>query len=532
MPPHLRRVDPRVEIVLHASRHKIGRVSDHLWADTDVTLLDELDRFAHRLGKLQADEDNGSGGGGSGADAAIRSHADSRFFWITPSPWSLSSSRSVTSTRTASRSSSFLSSVTSFVAAPDQRSARVVILTVLDEIPPQHVHLAQIVFVAPVEEVRPLEELGLVILELSHALLHRRPVASQGVLHEQRLLRGFLQQYALTQTLPRDQSRTCQEHLTRSACRSPASPSLSRSPADGGQPASGGLEGCRPRARRLRAESRPALQPRVGGGALVLQSTPLHTVLVEWMLERTRVELAAHAVPSFWAHWRRLAPSSHQAGDVTPHEVHHRCQLAMFDAVHEIRTCVVAQLRTLRLVERANAVAPSPMDTGEITAYEAGSAGARLLAGLPALLISAAPSEAAFGTWMTMCWERSFHDWREVRRSGAPETASDDPWISFGDCDGDDDASDSDGDGGGGAGGGGGGRGGGVGGAAGKDDGMAVDEGGRAGSAAARRLQRLRPFCEELHELSWLPLSEATSLIDAPRTASCPPASALRGPHH
>ena len=241
-----------------------------------------------------------------------------------------------------------------------------------------------------------------------------------------------------------------------------------------------------------------------------LQSTPLHTVLVEWMLERTRVELAAHAVPSFWAHWRRLAPSSHQAGDVTPHEVHHRCQLAMFDAVHEIRTCVVAQLRTLRLVERANAVAPSPMDTGEITAYEAGSAGARLLAGLPALLISAAPSEAAFGTWMTMCWERSFHDWREVRRSGAPETASDDPWISFGDCDGDDDASDSDGDGGGGAGGGGGGRGGGVGGAAGKDDGMAVDEGGRAGSAAARRLQRLRPFCEELHELSWLPLSEAT----------------------
>ena len=107
-----------------------------------------------------------------------------------------------------------------------------------------------------------------------------------------------------------------------------------------------------------------------------LQSTPLHTVLVEWMLERTRVELAAHAVPSFWAHWRRLAPSSHQAGDVTPHEVHHRCQLAMFDAVHEIRTCVVAQLRTLRLVERANAVAPSPMDTGEITAYEAGSAGA------------------------------------------------------------------------------------------------------------------------------------------------------------
>ena len=60
-----------------------------------------------------------------------------------------------------------------------------------------------------------------------------------------------------------------------------------------------------------------------------LQSTPLHTVLVEWMLERTRVELAAHAVPSFWAHWRRLAPSSHQAGDVTPHEVHHRCQLAL-----------------------------------------------------------------------------------------------------------------------------------------------------------------------------------------------------------
>ena len=35
-----------------------------------------------------------------------------------------------------------------------------------------------------------------------------------------------------------------------------------------------------------------------------------------------------------------------------------------------------------------------------------------------------------------------------------------------------------------------------------------------AGSAAARRPQRLRPFCEELHELSRLPLSEAT-LIDA-----------------
>ena len=79
-----------------------------------------------------------------------------------------------------------------------------------------------------------------------------------------------------------------------------------------------------------------------------------------------------------------------------------------------------------------------------------------LLAGLPALLISAAPSEAAFGTWMTMCWERSFHDWREVRRSGALGMALTTPWISFGDCDGDDDASDSDGDGGGGAGGGGG----------------------------------------------------------------------------
>ena len=30
-----------------------------------------------------------------------------------------------------------------------------------------------------------------------------------------------------------------------------------------------------------------------------LQSTPLHTVLVEWMLERTRVELAAHAAVSY-----------------------------------------------------------------------------------------------------------------------------------------------------------------------------------------------------------------------------------------
>jgi hypothetical protein len=68
---------------------------------------------------------------------------------------------------------------------PDQLVVRVVILTVLDEIPPQHVHLAQIVFVAPVEEVHPLEELGLVILELSHAS-SPSPRRVAGVLREQR----------------------------------------------------------------------------------------------------------------------------------------------------------------------------------------------------------------------------------------------------------------------------------------------------------------------------------------------------------
>ena len=154
---------------------------------------------------------------------------------------------------------------------------------------------------------------------------------------------------------------------------------------------------------------------------LILErSSPInfHDLLVAWVMEGIRERLTVHAVPAFWQHYREAAASV-PANTPLNAVQQRRLQTAFFAAVGELHTYVTAQLQLVAIVDgkRWHQAAEAALQASG----EAGSsAPADVFAPtmqckevtdmLQAVLLLQAPDASTFGTWLTICWHRSFAD--------------------------------------------------------------------------------------------------------------------------